>query len=201
MVAEREAARFGSWYELFPRSLAPVRGAHGTLRDVIGRLPAIQAMGFGVLYLPPIHPIGQTNRKGANNTLHARPGEPGSPYAIGGTAGGHDAIHPELGTMADFDALVAAVRAHGMEMALDLAIQCAPDHPWPATHPGWFARRADGTLRYAENPPKKYEDIVNVDFYAPTAIPELWQALLDVVLFWVGRSVRIFRVDLSLIHI
>ncbi|GBQ15015.1 hypothetical protein CFR78_04600 [Komagataeibacter rhaeticus] len=192
---DRGAARFGNWYELFPRSLGTTPGAHGTLRDVIGRLPAIRAMGFGVLYLPPIHPIGHVNRKGANNARQARAGDPGSPYAIGSSAGGHDAIHPELGTMADFDALVAAVRGHGMELALDFAIQCAPDHPWLAAHPEWFAHRADGTLHYAENPPKKYEDIVNVDFYAPTAIPPLWQALLDIVLFWVDRGVRIFRVD------
>lgn len=195
VVVERAAARFASWYELFPRSLGPAPGMHGTLRDVIGRLPAIAAMGFGVLYVPPIHPIGHINRKGANNALHAGPDEPGSPYAIGSAAGGHDAIHPELGTIVDFDALVTALHAHGMELALDFAIQCAPDHPWLATHPEWFAHRADGTLHYAENPPKKYEDIVNVDFYAPAAIPDLWQALLDVVLFWVEHGVRIFRVD------
>ncbi|MCE2563559.1 maltotransferase domain-containing protein [Komagataeibacter sp. FNDCF1] len=194
IMVDREAGRFGSWYELFPRSLDGA-GRHGTLRDVIDRLPAIRAMGFSVLYLPPIHPIGHVNRKGPNNALHAGADDPGSPYAIGSAAGGHDTIHPELGTIADFHALVETAQAQGMELALDLAIQCAPDHPWVRTHPEWFAHRADGSIRHAENPPKKYEDIVNLDFYAPGAIPGLWEALRDIVLAWVGHGVRIFRVD------
>jgi starch synthase (maltosyl-transferring) len=152
-------------------------------------------MGFDVLYFPPIHPIGTTNRKGRNNSLKPAPDDPGSPYAIGARDGGHDAIHAALGTPEDFRRLVAAAREHGLEIALDFAIQCSPDHPWLTQHPEWFRRRADGSIRYAENPPKKYEDIVNVDFYAEGAMPELWLALRDVVLHWAGEGVRIFRVD------
>jgi starch synthase (maltosyl-transferring) len=185
---ERPQAEFASWYELFPRSL-------GTFQDVIAHLPRIRAMGFDVLYFPPIHPIGTTNRKGRNNALTAGPSDPGSPYAIGAADGGHEAIHAELGTPEDFRRLVAAAAEQGLEIALDFAIQCSPDHPWLKRHPEWFRRRADGSIRYAENPPKKYEDIVNVDFYAERAVPELWQALRDVVLHWVGEGVRIFRVD------
>ncbi|WP_325170321.1 alpha-1,4-glucan--maltose-1-phosphate maltosyltransferase [Cupriavidus respiraculi] len=194
--ADRLAARFASWYELFPRSLGGDGQRHGTFDDVIGRLPAIRAMGFDVLYFPPIHPIGQTNRKGRNNSLKAQPGDPGSPYAIGSPDGGHDAIHPELGTIEDFRRLRDAAAEHGLELALDFAIQCSPDHPWLREHPEWFAHRPDGSLRYAENPPKKYEDIVNVDFYAKgDAAPALWTALRDVVMFWADEGVRIFRVD------
>ncbi len=193
--AERTAAGFASWYELFPRSMSDDGARHGTFADVIAQLPRIRDMGFDVLYLPPIHPIGQANRKGRNNTIPAAPDDPGSPYAIGAAAGGHDAVHPELGTIEDFRCLRDAAAAHGMEMALDFAIQCAPDHPWLRAHPEWFDWRPDGSLRYAENPPKKYEDIVNVDFYAPGAVPSLWMALRDVVLFWLGEGVRIFRVD------
>jgi len=193
--AERLEARYASWYELFPRSQAREPGVHGTLADVIARLPAIRAMGFDVLYLPPIHPIGRTHRKGRNNALQAGPDDPGSPYAIGAPEGGHDAVHPALGTLEDFERLVAAAAEHGLLVALDFAVQCSPDHPWLREHPEWFAWRADGSLRYAENPPKKYEDIVNVDFYAPGAVPSLWNALRDVVLFWVARGVRLFRVD------
>ena len=156
---------------------------------------AIRDMGFDVLYFPPIHPIGRTHRKGRNNSLTAGPDDPGSPYAIGSAEGGHDAIHPELGSIEDFRALRRAAAAHGLEIALDFAIQCSPDHPWLREHPEWFAWRPDGTIRYAENPPKKYEDIVNVDFYAPGANPSLWIALRDVVLFWAREGVRIFRVD------
>jgi starch synthase (maltosyl-transferring) len=185
---ERPQAEFANWYELFPRSL-------GTFGDVIAHLPRIRAMGFDVLYFPPIHPIGTTNRKGRNNALKAAPGDPGSPYAIGAADGGHDAIHAELGTPEEFRRLVAAAADHGLEIALDFAIQCSPDHPWLKQHPEWFRRRADGSIRYAENPPKKYEDIVNVDFNADGAVPELWEALRDVVLHWVGEGVRIFRVD------
>jgi starch synthase (maltosyl-transferring) len=193
--AERTAAEFASWYELFPRSMSDDPARHGTFVDVIGHLPRIRAMGFDVLYLPPIHPIGQANRKGRNNTIPAGPDDPGSPYAIGAAAGGHDAVHPELGTIEDFRRLRDAAAALGMELALDFAIQCAPDHPWLRAHPDWFDWRPDGSLRYAENPPKKYEDIVNVDFYAPGAVPSLWAALRDVVLFWLNEGVRIFRVD------
>ena len=192
---ERPQAAFASWYELFPRSVTDDPHRHGTLRDVIGRLPAIRAMGFDVLYFPPIHPIGRKNRKGRNNSLTAAPGDVGSPYAIGAAEGGHDAILPALGTLDDFRALVAAAQRQGLEIALDFAIQCAPDHPWLTDHPDWFQRRPDGTIRYAENPPKKYEDIVNVDFYAPAAIPALWLALRDVVRFWIDQGVRMFRVD------
>lgn len=193
--ADREAAAFSSWYELFPRSITDSPARHGTFRDVIGRLPAVKAMGFDVLYFPPIHPIGKTNRKGRNNTLTPSADDPGSPYAIGSADGGHDAIHPELGSREDFRALVTAAADHGLEIALDFAIQCSPDHPWLEEHPGWFQWRPDGSMRYAENPPKKYQDIVNVDFYAEEAIPCLWIALRDVVQGWVDEGVRIFRVD------
>ena len=193
--AERSAARFASWYELFPRSMSNDPNRHGTFIDVIGRLPAIRDMGFDVLYFPPIHPIGMANRKGKNNTLKAQPGDVGSPYAIGGADGGHTALHPELGSFDDFKTLMDAAHAHGLELAIDFAIQCAPDHPWLKEHPSWFAWRPDGTLRYAENPPKKYQDIVNPDFYAQDAVPALWLALRDIVQFWVDAGIRIFRVD------
>jgi starch synthase (maltosyl-transferring) len=158
-------------------------------------LPAIQAMGFDTLYFPPIHPIGRVNRKGRNNDPQAKEGDPGSPYAIGSAEGGHDAVHTELGTLDDFRHLRDAAAAHGMEIALDFAIQCAPDHPWLKQHPEWFAWRPDGTVAYAENPPKKYEDIVNVDFFADGAVPGLWLAFRDVILFWRKEGVRVFRVD------
>lgn len=194
--ADRLAGRFASWYELFPRSESGDVNQHGTFDDVIRRLPAIRAMGFDVLYFPPIHPIGQAHRKGKNNSLKAEPGDVGSPYAIGSAEGGHDALHPELGTLEDFQRLRRAAAGMGIELALDFAIQCSPDHPWLREHPEWFSHRPDGTLRYAENPPKKYEDIVNVDFYAPPpAAEQLWQALRDVVMFWADQGVRIFRVD------
>ncbi len=196
--AERLAARYSSWYELFPRSQADHAEGdrrHGTFEDVVRRLPQIRAMGFDTLYFPPIHPIGRTHRKGRNNALTASPGDPGSPYAIGSPEGGHDAIHPELGSFDDFRRLVEAARKHGLEIALDFAIQCSPDHPWLTEHPGWFDWRPDGTVKYAENPPKQYEDIVNVDFYNKESIPDLWLALRDVVLFWIGEGVKVFRVD------
>lgn len=196
---DRPAAAFASWYELFPRSQSGDPGRHGTFDDVIARLPAIRDMGFDVLYFPPIHPIGRTHRKGRNDSLRAGPGDPGSPYAIGAAEGGHDALHPGLGTLDDFHRLVAAARLHGLEIALDFAIQCSPDHPWLSAHPEWFDWRPDGSIRYAENPPKKYEDIVNVDFYGVrgTAARQaaLWRALRDVVLFWIDQGVRTFRVD------
>jgi len=196
---DRREARFASWYELFPRSQSPRPGVHGTFDDVVARLPEVRDMGFDVLYLPPIHPIGRTHRKGPNNSLDSLEDDVGSPYAIGAAEGGHDAVHPELGTLADFVRLVRHTREHGMEVALDFAIQCSPDHPWLARHPDWFERRADGTIRYAENPPKKYEDIVNVSFYGGSGRrarkSSLWLALRDVVLFWIEHGVRIFRVD------
>lgn len=193
--AERTAARFSSWYELFPRSQSGDPKRHGTFADVEKRLPAIRDMGFDTLYFPPIHPIGKKNRKGRNNSLTPTENDPGSPYAIGSPDGGHDAIHPELGTIEDFRHLRDEAAKHGLELALDFAIQCSPDHPWLTQHPEWFAWRPDGSIRYAENPPKKYEDIVNVDFYAEGAIPGLWVALRDAVLFWVKEGVRVFRVD------
>lgn len=195
LFVDRPAARYGSWYELFPRSQSPVPHRHGTLRDVIARLPDIRDMGFDVLYFPPIHPIGRLNRKGRNNSLHADADDVGSPYAIGSDQGGHDSIHPDLGTFSDFRDLLRCARAHGLELAMDFAIQCAPDHPWITQHPQWFDHRADGSIRHAENPPKVYEDIVNVDFYAEGAIPSLWLTLRDIVLLWIGEGVKIFRVD------
>ncbi len=193
--AERIGARFASWYEVFPRSLSDDPARHGNFRDVIRHLPRIRAMGFDVLYFPPIHPIGRINRKGPNNTLNPAPGDPGSPYAIGAAEGGHDALHPELGSFEDFAELRREAARHGLEIALDFAVQCSPDHPWLREHKGWFDWRPDGTIKYAENPPKKYQDIVNVDFYAKDAVPGLWRALCDIVLFWCGHGVRLFRVD------
>jgi starch synthase (maltosyl-transferring) len=184
---DRVLARFGSWYELFPRSWAGFAGVERLL-------PRFAEVGFDVLYLPPIHPIGHTNRKGRNNALAARAGDPGSPWAIGSEEGGHTAIHPELGTEKDFERLVEAARKHGLEIALDYAIQCSPDHPWLREHPEWFHHRPDGTLKYAENPPKRYQDIYNVNF--DTGDREgLWNALRDVMIFWIDRGVRVFRVD------
>jgi starch synthase (maltosyl-transferring) len=194
LVADRPLARASAWYEMMPRSQSSVAGKHGTFDDCIARLPEIAALGFDVLYLTPIHPIGHTNRKGRDNALRAEPGDPGSPYAIGSEAGGHDAVHSELGTIEDFRRLVAECATHGLEVALDFAIQCSPDHPWLTTHPEWFKRRPDGSIQYAENPPKKYEDIVNPDFYSADS-EQLWVALRDVVLFWLKQGVRIFRVD------
>jgi starch synthase (maltosyl-transferring) len=184
---DRVLACFGSWYELFPRSW-------GGFCGVAEVLPQLAALGFDVVYLPPVHPIGHTNRKGKNNTLTPDPDDVGSPWAIGSEEGGHDAINPALGTWADFDAMVAAAKAAKVELALDFAIQCSPDHPWLKEHPEWFNRRPDGTLKYAENPPKKYQDIYNVNFESEDW-QGLWQALLDVVLFWVGRGITVFRVD------
>lgn len=193
-VADRPEARNGAWYEMIPRSQGRTPGQHGTFKDCIARLPDIAAMGFDVVYLTPIHPIGKTNRKGRNNAVSAADGDPGSPYAIGGAEGGHDAVHPELGTLEDFREFVAACQSHRMEVALDFAVQCSPDHPWLKQHPQWFRRRPDGSMRYAENPPKKYQDIVNPDFMSEDA-GALWNALRDVVLFWIDQGVKIFRVD------
>ena len=184
---DRERGGFGAWYELFPRSF-------GGFKGVAASLPRLAELGFDVVYLPPVHPIGVTNRKGRNNTLKAGPNDPGSPWAIGSKLGGHDAIDPALGTWADFDVMIAAAGKAGIEIALDFAIQCSPDHPWLTEHPEWFNRRPDGTLKYAENPPKRYQDIYNVNFESEDW-RSLWEALRDVVLFWVGKGVRAFRVD------
>ena len=194
LVADRERARASAWYEMVPRSQSRVPGQHGTFRDCIARVPEIADLGFDVLYLTPIHPVGRTNRKGKNNAVKAEPDDVGSFYAIGNEHGGHDAVEPLLGTLDDFHDLVAACHRHGMEIALDIAIQCSLDHPWLQQHPEWFKQRPDGSIRHAENPPKKYEDIVNPDFHCDDRIG-LWTALRDVFLFWVGHGVRIFRVD------
>jgi len=193
-VADRPRARTGAWYEMVPRSQGINVGQHGTFKDCIARLPDVAAMGFDVVYLTPIHPIGHINRKGRNNAVTAAVGDPGSPYAIGAAEGGHDAVHPELGTLEDFRGFVAACKLLDIEVALDFAVQCSPDHPWLKQHPQWFRRRPDGSMRYAENPPKKYEDIVNPDFSSEDA-GALWNALRDVVLFWIEQGVNIFRVD------
>jgi starch synthase (maltosyl-transferring) len=193
-VADRPRARTGAWYEMVPRSQGINLGQHGTFKDCIARLPDVAAMGFDVVYLTPIHPIGHINRKGRNNAVTAAESDPGSPYAIGAAEGGHDAVHPELGTLEDFRGFVAACKLLDIEVALDFAVQCSPDHPWLKQHPQWFRRRPDGSMRYAENPPKKYEDIVNPDFSSEDA-GALWNALRDVVLFWIEQGVNIFRVD------
>jgi starch synthase (maltosyl-transferring) len=194
LMVDREIARAGAWYEMIPRSQGTVPGRHGTFEDCSARIPEIARLGFDVVYLTPIHPIGMANRKGRNNAVTAEPGDPGSMYAIGATEGGHDAVHPELGTLDDFRRFVATCRDHGVEVALDFAVQCSPDHPWLASHPEWFKRRPDGSIRYAENPPKKYQDIVNPDFGGERS-ETLWPALRDVVLFWAREGIRIFRVD------
>jgi starch synthase (maltosyl-transferring) len=196
LTVDRRKAVFSAWYELFPRSMSGDPNRHGTWDDVIRRLPYVQGLGFDVLYFPPIHPIGATNRKGKNNTLRAEPGDVGSPYAIGAAEGGHDAIHPELGTFDDFRRLVEAAAEHGLEIALDYALNCSPDHPWIKEHHDWFDWRPDGSIRYAENPPKKYEDIVNVRFYdGDKPIPSVWEKQRDIFLFWISHGVKIFRVD------
>ena len=187
-------ARFGAWYEMFPRSCTPDATRSGTFREAEARLPDIEAMGFDVLYLPPVHPIGGTHRKGRNNALVCAPGDPGSPWAIGSAEGGHLAIEPGLGTLADFDRFVATASHLGLQVALDIAFQASPDHPWVREHPEWFRHRPDGTIKYAENPPKKYQDIYPLDFDSRDW-PSLWQALRDVFLFWVSHGVTIFRVD------
>ena len=194
VTVEPRLARFGAWYELFPRSAAREPGRHGTFGDVIARLPYVADLGFDVLYLPPIHPIGRAYRKGPNNTLGAGPGDPGVPWAIGAEEGGHMAVHPELGTLADFDALVAAASEHAIAIALDLAFQTSGDHPYLEGHREWFRTRPDGTIQYAENPPKKYQDAYPFDFETD-AWPELWGELLRVTRFWMDHGVRIFRVD------
>jgi starch synthase (maltosyl-transferring) len=194
VVVDRERARFSSWYELFPRSWSTVPGQHGTLRDVASRLEYVAGMGFDVLYLPPISPVGKSFRKGKNNTVEAAPGDEGSPWAIGSAEGGHTAIHPVLGTVADFKALVARAVALKMEIALDIAFQCSPDHPWVTEHPEFFKKRPDGSIQYAENPPKKYQDIYPLDFESANW-QGLWDALKGVFSYWIDQGVRIFRVD------
>ena len=191
---DRERARFGSWYEMFPRSAGPDPNRSGTFREAAQELPRIADLGFDVVYLPPIHPIGQSFRKGRNNALVAGPDDPGSPWAIGSRAGGHTAIEPGLGTFEDFEWFRSEAERLGLEVALDLAWQCSPDHPWVAEHPEWFRHRPDGSIKYAENPPKKYQDIYPFDFESEDW-RALWQALLEVTLFWVDRGVKIFRVD------
>jgi starch synthase (maltosyl-transferring) len=194
LVADRERAVFSSWYELFPRSAAQQEGRHGTFKDVASRLPYLAQMGFDVLYFPPIHPIGRINRKGPNNTLTANPEDVGSPWAIGSAEGGHKSVLPQLGTLEDFGHLLNKARGLGLEIALDLAFQCAPDHPYVKEHPTWFKHRPDGTVQYAENPPKKYQDIYPFDFESADW-RGLWEELKSIVDFWVAQGVRIFRVD------
>jgi starch synthase (maltosyl-transferring) len=191
---DRLRARFGAWYEMFPRSTGPDPTRSGTFREAAAQLPRIAGMGFDVLYLPPIHPIGTSFRKGRNNALRASPGDPGSPWAIGSPAGGHTAVDPGLGTLDDFAAFRGDAERRGLEIALDLAWQCSPDHPWVREHPEWFRHRPDNTIKYAENPPKKYQDIYPLDFECEEW-PALWQALLDVTRVWIDRGVKIFRVD------
>jgi starch synthase (maltosyl-transferring) len=187
-------ARYSTWYELFPRSTSPEPGRHGTFRDVERLLPDIARMGFDVLYLPPIHPIGQAHRKGKNNAVTAEPGEPGSPWAIGGPEGGHKSIHPELGTLDDFKHLIAAAGQHGIDIAMDIAFQASPDHPYTTEHRAWFRERPDGTIQYAENPPKKYQDIYPFDFESDDW-QGMWHELESVFRYWCEQGIRIFRVD------
>ena len=194
VVVDPVRACYSTWYELFPRSHAAQKGRHGTFRDVIARLPYVAGMGFDVLYLPPIHPIGRRFRKGANNQPSTNPADPGVPWAIGGPKGGHTAIHPDLGTLDDFRALVAEADRQGIAVALDIAFQVSPDHPYVTEHPEWFRQRPDGTVQYAENPPKKYQDIYPFDFETD-AWPELWVELEHVVRYWIDQGVRVFRVD------
>ena len=191
---EPERARFCAWYELFPRSASPDPARPGTLRDVTRRLEYVAELGFDTVYLPPVHPIGRTKRKGPNNALVAAPEDPGSPWAIGSAEGGHLALHPDLGTWEDFRALVERAESLNLHIALDVAFQCSPDHPWVHEHPEWFRHRPDGSIHTAENPPKRYEDIYPLDFESPDA-GELWNALLEVFTFWIERGVRSFRVD------
>jgi starch synthase (maltosyl-transferring) len=194
LIVERELAGFSAWYEMFPRSEGAQPPRSGTFRTAAARLPAIAAMGFDVVYLPPIHPIGHSFRKGPNNANASAPGDVGSPWAIGAAEGGHTAVHHDLGTLDDFGLFVAEAGRQGLEVALDYALQCSPDHPWVGEHPEWFRHRADGTIRYAENPPKRYQDTYPLDFGSADRAG-LWTALRDVALFWIGQGVRIFRVD------
>ena len=194
VVVDREKARFGTWYEMFPRSCTPEPGRHGTLKDCERHLPYIAAMGFDVLYFPPIHPVGHTHRKGRNNSPVANPDAPGTPWAIGSEEGGHKSVHPRLGTLKDFQSLVVKAREYDIEIALDIAFQCSPDHPYVKQHPEWFRWRPDNTVQYAENPPKKYQDIYPFEFQTDSW-QDLWKELESIVLFWIDQGVRIFRVD------
>ena len=194
IAVDRKRAGFSAWYELFPRSCSAKPGVHGTFQDCLNWIPEIASMGFNVLYFPPIHPIGKTHRKGKNNAIVANADDPGSPWAIGSEIGGHTAIHPELGSLTDFREVVKKAEEYGMEIALDIAFQCSPDHPYIKEHPEWFRWRVDGTIQYAENPPKKYEDIVPFNFETEHW-KELWEELKNVVLFWIKEGVKIFRVD------
>lgn len=194
LFVDRKKAEFSAWYEMFPRSQGKNKNKSGTFKDCTRRLPDIRKMGFDVIYLPPVHPIGITNRKGPNNTLNAGKNDPGSPWAIGAKEGGHKAIHPELGTLKDFRAFVDAAKDYGMEIALDIALQCSPDHPYVKDHPDWFYRLPDGTIRYAENPPKKYQDIYPLDFHCADW-QNLWQEMRSIFFFWIEQGVKIFRVD------
>ncbi|PIQ87054.1 MAG: alpha-1,4-glucan--maltose-1-phosphate maltosyltransferase [Candidatus Omnitrophica bacterium CG11_big_fil_rev_8_21_14_0_20_45_26] len=194
LTVDRKRAEFGSWYELFPRSQGQTEGKSATFQDCIKRLPDIKKLGFNVLYLPPIHPIGTTNRKGPNNSLTAGQNSPGSPWAIGSPEGGHKAIHPDLGTMQDFEDFLAAAQDYGIEIALDFAVQCSPDHPYVKEHPDWFYKLPDGSIRYAENPPKKYQDIYPINLMCADR-EALWQELKSIVDFWIEKGVKIFRVD------
>lgn len=191
---DRKKANFSSWYEVFPRSLAFDKNKHGTFKDVINFLPYVSELGFDVLYLPPIHPIGKSMRKGKNNSVTSKPGEPGSPWAIGGEEGGHKSIHPDLGTLDDFKELMQKASDSGIEIAMDVAFQCSPDHPWVKEKPQWFRKRPDGSLQYAENPPKKYEDIYPIHFETEDW-ESLWEELKSVFLYWIEQGVKIFRVD------
>lgn len=194
VTVDRERARFSAWYEMFPRSTSIEPGTHGTFRDVEQRLPYVAEMGFDVVYLPPIHPIGHTNRKGKNNALVAQPDDLGSPWGIGSEEGGHKAIHPQLGTLADFKHLIAKAREMNLEIAIDIAFQASPDHPWAKEHPEFFKQLPDGSIRYAENPPKKYQDIYPINFESENW-EELWDELLGVMVYWIEQGVHIFRVD------
>ncbi len=194
VVVDRPLAQRAAWYEMFPRSQGRVPGRHGTFADCIDRLPDVARMGFDVIYFPPIHPIGRSFRKGPNNSLIAGPDDPGSPWAIGNEHGGHKAVEPALGTLDDFRKLVSTARAAGLEIALDYALQCSPDHPYVREHPEWFHHRPDGTIKYAENPPKKYQDIYPLNFYCRDR-EALWEELKSIVLYWIEQGVRIFRVD------
>ncbi|MBI4318463.1 MAG: alpha-1,4-glucan--maltose-1-phosphate maltosyltransferase [Chloroflexi bacterium] len=194
VVVDREKARFSAWYEMFPRSCSPEPGRHGTFKDCEDRLAYVASMGFDVLYLPPIHPIGKTHRKGKNNSPTPESDDPGSPWAIGSKEGGHKSVHPQLGTVEDFRRLVDRAAKSGIEIALDLAFQCSPDHPYVSEHPEWFSWRPDNTVQYAENPPKKYQDLYPFDFETD-CWQSLWDELKGIVLFWIGQGIRIFRVD------
>ena len=194
LVVDPVIARFGSWYEMWPRSQGTDPTKSATWDDCIARLPEIESLGFNVLYVPPVHPIGKTNRKGRNNSVKAQPGEPGCPYAIGNESGGHDAVDPELGTMEDFERFIAACGKHGMQVAIDIALNASPDHPYAKNHPDWFWREADGTIKYAENPPKKYEDIYAFHYFCQDN-EAMWREFLRLHLFWIEKGIRIFRID------